>query len=271
MEFLQSVYLTQMMHTISESMTVPVVVILLVLVVYSVYTIGSLVVEALVERRSYSVRVPELVARIETCEPEELGQVVYESGLLRRQADDLRELVDYLYLPEDGRTEVAKRLLANEQGAHRRMVDSVDIAAKVAPMLGLMGTLIPLGPGIIALGQGDTQTLSNSLQFAFDTTVMGLATAVVCFLAARVRRRWYADYLVSMEAAFNAVLEKGRIMHETGYPFERGVWRYDAAGKTAHWEAQVGAAGSGASVGSAGSGASGTSADAREGVPYGSR
>ena len=242
MEFLQSVYLTQMMHTISEAMTVPVVVILLVLIVFSVYTVGSLIIEAAVERRSYSVRVPELVARIETCEPSELARVVQESGLLRRQADDLRELSDYLYLPEDGRTEVAKRLLANEQGTHKRTVDSVDIAAKVAPMLGLMGTLIPLGPGIIALGQGDTQTLSNSLQFAFDTTVMGLATAVVCFLAARVRRRWYADYLVSMEAAFNAVLEKGRIMHETGYPFERGVWRYDAAGKKAHWEAQAGSA-----------------------------
>ena len=155
MEFLQSVYLTQMMHTISEAMTVPVVVILLVLIVYSVYTIGSLVVEAAVERRSYSVRVPELVARIETCEPAELGDVIDKSGLLRAQADDLHELADYLYLPEDGRTEVAKRLLANEEGAHRRMVDHVDVSAKVAPMLGLMGTLIPLGPGIEALGRGE--------------------------------------------------------------------------------------------------------------------
>lgn len=234
MEFLQSVYLTQMMHTLSEAMTVPVVVILLALIVFSVYTVGTLIVEVAVERKSYSVRVPELVARIETCEPDELTHVIDESGLLRSQADDLHELADYLYLPEDGRTEVAKRLLANEEKQHRRMVSFVDAAAKVAPMLGLMGTLIPLGPGIIALGQGDTQTLSNSLQFAFDTTVMGLATAVVCFLAARVRRGWYADYLVSMEAAFNALLEKGRIMHESGYPFERDIWHYDAAGKSAH-------------------------------------
>lgn len=42
-------------------------------------------------------------------------------------------------------------------------------------MLGLLGTLIPLGPGIIALGQGDTQTLSTSLLTAFDTTIAACA------------------------------------------------------------------------------------------------
>ena len=233
MGFLQSVYVTQLMHTISECLAVPVVVILLVLILFSVYTIGSLVIEATVERRSYRVRVPELVALVETCEPKDIDSVIDQSGLLRWQADDLRELSSYLYLPEDGRTEVAKRLLANEEARHRRAVDFVDVAAKVAPMLGLMGTLIPLGPGVVALGAGDTQTLSNSLQFAFDTTVMGLTSAVVCFVAARIRRRWYADYLVNMEAVFNALLEKGRIMHEEGYQFERGTWHYDAAGKRA--------------------------------------
>lgn len=233
MEFLQALYLTQMMHTISEALTAPVVVILLVLIVFSLYNLGSLVVEYVMERRSYRARVPELVARIEECDPAQLDAVLDASGLLRRQVDDLRECASYLYLPEDGRTEVAKRLLANEELGFKKAVDRADIAAKVAPMLGLMGTLIPLGPGIVALGQGDTQTLSNSLQFAFDTTVAGLATAVVCFLVARLRRRWYGDYLVSMEAAFNALLEKGTLMHAQGYPFKRGVWAYDAAGRRA--------------------------------------
>lgn len=100
-------------------------------------------------------------------------------------------------------------------------------------MLGLMGTLIPLGPGLVALGSGDTQSLSQSLQFAFDTTVAGLATAIVCMLVTRVRRRWYGDYLVSMESAFNTLLEKGRIMHEEGYAFDQTVWHYDERGRSA--------------------------------------
>lgn len=55
-------------------------------------------------------------------------------------------------------------------------------------MLGLLGTLIPLGPGIIALGQGDTQTLSTSLLTAFDTTIAGLCAAAVCLVVTTLQQ-----------------------------------------------------------------------------------
>jgi biopolymer transport protein ExbB/TolQ len=74
-------------------------------------------------------------------------------------------------------------------------------------MFGLMGTLIPLGPGIIALGQGDTQTLSNSLLTAFDTTVAGLASAAVASVVSMVRRSWYKDYMSMLETVAECVLE----------------------------------------------------------------
>ena len=65
-------------------------------------------------------------------------------------------------------------------------------------MLGLMATLIPLGPGLIALGQGDTITLADSLLTAFDATVTGLA-AGDCLAISRLRKRWYEDYLSTLE------------------------------------------------------------------------
>ncbi|MGI6034058.1 MAG: MotA/TolQ/ExbB proton channel family protein [Coriobacteriales bacterium] len=234
MELLQSLYLTQTMHAISEAMTVPVVVILLLLILYAIYTIGELCVEAIIERRSYHAQTPELVARLEECEPSQLVETIDSSGLLRNQKDDLIEMCSYLYLPSDGRTEVAKRLLANERASYQKSIDKNDAAAKVGPMIGLMGTLVPLGPGLVALGSGDTQTLSSSLQFAFDTTVAGLIVAVVCFLATKLRRHWYTDYLVSMEACFNALLEKGDYMHAKGYTFEHTVWTYDERGRSAY-------------------------------------
>lgn len=233
MELLKSLYLTQMMHTISDAMTVPVVVVLLLCLVYAVYTIGSLIVEVAVERKRYCAKVPELVARIEEAQPEELTRVIDEGGLLVDQADDLKELVSYLYLPCDGRTEVAKRLLANQRQAYQKQINKTDVLAKITPMIGLMGTLIPLGPGLVGLGNGDVQTLSSSMQFAFDTTVAGLLGAVVFFVATKVRRSWYSDYLVSMEAAFNALLEKGELMHDEGYAFDKTVWHYDASGRHA--------------------------------------
>lgn len=41
---------------------------------------------------------------------------------------------------------------------------------QLGPILGLLGTLIPLGPGLAALGSGDIVTLAEALTVAFDTT-----------------------------------------------------------------------------------------------------
>lgn len=233
MDILNSLYLNDILHTLGSVVLVPVVVLLLLLIVYSLCTIGSLVVEAVCERRRYRAAIPELVARLEAADPDDLSRVIDESGLLRQHKDDLDELVNYLYLPEDGRTEVAKRLLANESFAYKKATGRLDLASKVSPMLGLMATLIPLGPGVVAMGQGDTQTLSSSLLVAFDGTVAGLLTAVVCMTASRLRKRWYADYLVSLEAAMNTLLEKASIMHAQGYEFSPAAFEYDKAGRTA--------------------------------------
>ena len=54
-----------------------------------------------------------------------------------------------------------------------------------------MGTLIPLGPGLLALGMGDTQTLADSLIIAFDTTVLAMGTATLTFTVSKVKKRGY--------------------------------------------------------------------------------
>lgn len=66
-------------------------------------------------------------------------------------------------------------------------------------MLGLMGTLIPLGPGLAALGDGDVKILSTAMSVAFDTTVLGLLCGMIGFVIARLRRRWYDKALTQME------------------------------------------------------------------------
>lgn len=73
----------------------------------------------------------------------------------------------------------------------RRRVERADFITRLGPMLGLMGTLIPLGPGLAALGQGQFLQLTSAITIAFDTTVLGLLVGVVGFVIARLRRRWY--------------------------------------------------------------------------------
>lgn len=81
-----------------------------------------------------------------------------------------------------------------EQTARRRL-ERTDILTRVSPMLGLMGTLIPLGPGLAGLGQGDLSILTNAVTVAFDTTVMGLLAGIIGFVLGRLRRRWYDEIL----------------------------------------------------------------------------
>ena len=233
MDLLKDLYLTDVLHTIASVLLIPVVVCLIVAILFALYNLGTLIVEATTERKRYRAIIPELIAQVETAACPDIAKIVEGSGLLRVQKDDLIELATYLWLPEDGRTEVAKRLLATEQDRWFRGVKRCEAVSKVSPMLGLMGTLIPLGPGLMALGTGDVNTLSTSLLVAFDTTTAGLAAALVCFLVAHLRRRWYRDYLVSLEALMNAVLERGRVLHEEGYEFERDMYVYDSHGKTA--------------------------------------
>ena len=83
----------------------------------------------------------------------------------------------------------------------RRRIDRADLLARVGPMLGLMGTLIPLGPGLAALGRGELDVLAQAVTVAFNTTVLGLLAGILGFLIGRMRRRWYDAAMEELEAA----------------------------------------------------------------------
>ena len=62
-----------------------------------------------------------------------------------------------------------------------------------------MGTLIPMGPGLAALGSGDVTTLAAAIIVAFDTTVIGIGAGAVAYFASKIRRRWYEQYLSNLD------------------------------------------------------------------------
>lgn len=86
----------------------------------------------------------------------------------------------------------------------RRRIDRADLLARIGPMLGLMGTLIPLGPGLAALGRGEMDALAQAVTVAFNTTVLGLLAGILGFLVGRLRRRWYDAAVARLEQAAGA-------------------------------------------------------------------
>ena len=70
-----------------------------------------------------------------------------------------------------------------------------------------MGTLIPMGPGLAALGAGDVTALAQAIIIAFDTTVVGLAAGGIAYVVSKIRRRWYEDNLSTLDTLAESVLE----------------------------------------------------------------
>lgn len=103
---------------------------------------------------------------------------------------------------------ISEERIRQEELLMQKMLERSDIATKLGPFLGLMGTLIPLGPGLSALANGDVNTLANSMSIAFDTTVLGLSIGGMGFVISRVRRRWYEEYIFFLEV----VHSKGKVL-----------------------------------------------------------
>lgn len=87
------------------------------------------------------------------------------------------------------------------QRVARHRLERADLLARIPPMLGLMATIIPLGPGLAALGQGNPGELASAVTVAFDATVLGLVAGIGGLVVGKLRRRWYEELLEGMEGA----------------------------------------------------------------------
>lgn len=78
------------------------------------------------------------------------------------------------------------------------------IATRVAPMLGLVATMIPMGPALKALADGALQDVSRSLMVAFSAVILALLAAAISFTVVNVRKRWYSADLAAIEEGLSA-------------------------------------------------------------------
>ena len=201
-------YLTGSLDVISQSLTIPVLVILLIIVVISIITLGGIISEYTSRKKVPVGTVRDLIYKINSAASvDELKSIIESAEIPKSQKKVLTEIASSSALDNNSREALARKLVEYEEEKTDKTLQKTDIITRVGPTLGLMGTLIPIGPGLAALGAGDVNTLAESLTLAFNTTIVGIGSGALCYVIGKIRSGWYDRYLSDLDALSDAVLD----------------------------------------------------------------
>ncbi|MBO8482185.1 MAG: MotA/TolQ/ExbB proton channel family protein [Muribaculum sp.] len=185
-------YISDILFWISTGLLVPVVVLLILFFLRSLLLLGNFFGQYLQTRKTDKVFREKIM------------------NLTSETLDDFRKS-----LPENPKSPLLKTLVllmdsADSRPRRQLLLSDYEVAAdkdmalsktlsKMGPMLGLMGTLIPMGPALVGLSTGDISSMAYNMQVAFATTVVGLFSAAIGFMTQQVKQRWYTQDLNRLE------------------------------------------------------------------------
>jgi biopolymer transport protein ExbB/TolQ len=115
-----------------------------------------------------------------------------------------RTVLDLAAAVQSPREDAVENALAKYELRIQRKLDRTRILVRSGPALGLMGTLIPLAPGLSSLGDGDYKQLAGDLKTAFAATVVGILVGTGAYVLTLLRTRNYTEDLASLERAVAA-------------------------------------------------------------------
>ena len=188
------------MFMISNSLLYPVVLVLLGLIAWSFISVGQFVSEYTArsrDSRRLKTNCRDAKSKIEKGDLNGAASALTGSGsndLLQRFTKDISEILDVENFPVE-----AEKLLQDYELTISGELMPSRLVSRVGPMMGLMGTLIPMGPALIGLSSGNIQQLAENLVIAFATTVLGLLAGGVAYSILVIKKKWYTQDLSDME------------------------------------------------------------------------
>lgn len=201
-------FLTGSLDVISQSLTIPVLVILLVIVIITIIALGGIIAEYTSRRKVPVGTIRDLIYEINAAASvEDLKNVISNANIPKSQKKVLNEIASSESLGVTSREALARKLFEFEEEKTLKTLQRTDIITRIGPTLGLMGTLIPIGPGLAALGAGDINTLASSLTVAFNTTIVGIGSGALCYVIGKIRSGWYDRYLSDLDALIDSVVD----------------------------------------------------------------
>lgn len=185
-------FISNILYWISTGLLVPVIVILIILFIRALLLVGSFFGQYLAIRKS-SAQVRKALTGVT---PDNLEAVL--ENLPKKNNSLVVDYIKRMIDAKDNKAEV-KRLLAEFEIDADKDLGTSKMLTKLGPMMGLMGTLIPMGPALAGLASGDIESMARNMQVAFATTVTGLVAAAIGFVTQQVKQRWYLQDITNLE------------------------------------------------------------------------
>jgi biopolymer transport protein ExbB/TolQ len=179
---------------IATALRVPVLIAAVVILILCALECGRFAVEWWRRRRNRRFDLRQVVAEA-IAEPSHAAHYARYA----RSPITARAILAITAAPPAERGLATERALVDYELAVERSLDRTRLLVRAGPAIGLMGTLIPLIPGLAALGGGDVGTLANDLRDAFGATVVGLLVGTVAFALTLTRTRMFTEDLAGLE------------------------------------------------------------------------
>lgn len=193
--------ISDIMFWISTGLLVPVVVLLIALFFRSLLLVGSFFGQYMSIRKTDKL----IREQMETLTPDNLSAL---AGQLPAKSTSLVVVYMKRILDAQESSPQVQRLLANFEIAADKDLATSKTLTKLGPILGLMGTLIPMGPALVGLSTGDIASMAYNMQVAFATTVIGLFAGAIGFLTQQVKQRWYLQDMTNLDFLAELLNEK---------------------------------------------------------------
>lgn len=185
-------YISDVLFWISTGLLVPVVVLLIFLFLRALLLIGNFFGQYLAIRKTEAL-VREAFDSLSADNLPTLGE-----RLPRKNPALVVTYIRRLLAVKDSPARMQLLLSDFEIAADKDLATSKTLT-KMGPMLGLMGTLIPMGPALVGLSTGDISSMAYNMQVAFATTVVGLFASGIGVLTLQVKQRWYVRDMANLE------------------------------------------------------------------------
>lgn len=184
-------YVSNVLFWISNGLLVPVIVGLLYFFVNSILLLGIFFNQYLI----YSKQTKLLKKTLDSLRADDMEKLKVEAGKLP-QSNFTGFLHNIIEAPSKA---YSNRLLADYEVRADAELGKYKLLTKFGPILGLMGTLIPMGPALAGLATGDVASMAYNMQIAFATTVVGLFVGAIGYVLLQIKQRWFVAELADLE------------------------------------------------------------------------